>query len=212
MDRRHFFRLGIRNLKDTARRQSPGILTGSIPKSMLDVSVLVADAVKADALVNELLREYFGERMLRLRESLLPGDFPGGILLFQNNELVDYHDGVSFLYAALRNIELELGLAAVQSNPRLLRYVNTTPPMTRSVSIYHRNIMIASVPLLEDRSYLFTGSIGPVRVGVCDGHFRFERSLCRHQTCIAHPPIIAPGQRITCVPSEMTAYIGIEAG
>jgi hypothetical protein len=212
MDRRQFFRLGIRNIKDTARRQAPALIRGPEPVRRLDLSILTAEPDRADALVREMLQEHFGGTLLRLRESILPGEFPGGLLLFENDEPANYHDGVSLFFAALRSIRQELALGNRVTDPRLLRYVNATPPMSRDVAIRHRHTLLATIPLAEDKSYLFTGSIGPVRVAVIDGHFRFERSLCRHQICVAHPPIIAPGQRITCVPNEITAVIHTVTG
>lgn len=212
MDRRQFFRLGMRNIKDTARKQAPALIRDSIERTQLDVTILTDNIPRAKELAEEMMHEHFGERVLRLRESILPGMFPGGILLFQNNEPVNFHDGISLLFASLRHMEKELGHMGPMTDPHLLRYTNHTPAMSRSVSLFHRRTMIASIPLAEDNSYIFTGSLGPFRVAVVDGHFRFERSLCKHQTCTAHPPIIAPGQRITCVPNDITAYIGLAAG
>ena len=212
MDRRQFFRLGLRNLKDTAAKQAPALIRPAESTTRLDLSILTGDPERIDRLAQETLREAFGKTMLRLRESVLPGEFPGGILLFENDEPADYHDGVSLFYAAIRSLKQEAGVAGPQSDPHLLRYTNFVPPMTRTVSIRHRNSLIASIPLAEEQTYLFSGTIGPIRIAVIDGHLRFERSTCRHQICMAHPPIIAPGQRITCVPNEISAFIGSQAG
>jgi hypothetical protein len=209
MDRRQFFRFGIRNLKQSAVKNTPEILRPATLDVRFDVSILTSDPEAADRLAQSILRDHFGSQMLRLRESIVPGNHPCGILVFENDDPLSYQQGVSLFSAAVRSLKAELALSGIHSDPYLLRYTNFTPPMSRTVSLRHGGALLATIPLNEDRSYIFTGTLGPARVAVIDGHFRFERSLCAHQTCVAHPPIIAPGQRITCAPNGLTAFVGL---
>jgi hypothetical protein len=208
MDRRQFFKLGLSGLRDAAVKKVPDVIAPSMPRVALDVTILTDEPRDAEILVDELLREHFGESMLRLRQSELQGDFPGEILIFENNRLRDFRDGISLFHAALRQLRSDLHLPAMQHNPTLIRYVSHTPPLSRSVEIFHRDRMLLALPLSENTEQSLKGSYGDLTVVVDHGRFFVRSSSCTHQTCVAHPPILTPGQRISCVPNEISAVIG----
>lgn len=210
MDRRSFFRFGFSGLKDAVKKGSPEIIREKIGTTLLDLSILTEDPIRADRLFDEMLSEYFEAGLMRLRRSTLSGNFPGGIVLFEDNRLRNYHDGISLFHTALIDVENELDLRSDQINPTLLRFVNKTPPLSRSVEIFHSGLLVMALPLSEDLTTDFEGSFGKMRFETSNGHFRIAASTCKHQICVAHPPIIAPGQRITCVPNRVTAIIGAQ--
>ena|SRR5512143_2082912 len=208
MKRREFFRLGFTGLRDSVTKSMPDMLQPKTPVTALDVSVLTSDPHKAERLVHELVREYFGGKMLRLKHSVLAGEFPGGIVLYENGAYRDYRDGISLFHAGLRQLETELEFPAVQTDPTLLRFVNSTPPFSRSVEILHRDKLLLAVPLSEEGSYPVMGTLGPMLFTVRRGALSVTESRCAHRTCMAFPPIITPGQRIICLPNEVTAVVG----
>ena len=212
MDRRQFFKFGLSGLRDTAAKKVPDFVAPVLPKFVLDVSILSDRPREAEVLANELLREHFGESMLRLRQSDLEGSFPGNVLLFENNHARAFYDGISLFHASLRMLQQDLGLPSIQQNPTLLRYVSQTPPLSRSVEIFHRNRLMLALPLSEDIEHTLMGSLGEITLAVSNGRFSVRFSTCTYQTCVAHPPIQTPGQRITCVPNEVSAVIGAILG
>ena len=212
MDRRQFFKMGLSGLKDSAKKAAPEIIKTAVGVTPIDVSILTAQPVEAEALASELLRDHFGERMLRLKQSTLEGDYPGGVLLFERNRLRDIHDGISLFYAALLQLAKDLSFPSIQHNPVLIRYVNLTPPMSRSVEVFRGNELELALPLSEDGEFEINGVVGRMHLIVQDGVFRVAESSCTHRTCMAHPPILTPGQRITCVPNAVTAIIGAHLG
>jgi len=212
MNRREFFRRGLFGLTDSVKKQAPEIIKPKIRQTVLDVSILSASPQKADTMVHEFLSSHFGETMLRLRQSNLTGTFPGGLVVFRGNELYDFSEGVSLFSAALRQLVIDLQLKDTQSNPTLLRYTNATPPYSKSVEIFHRNRLVHALPLHENGAFKITGTLGQLECEIRNGKFSFIGSHCRYQICIAHPPIVSPGQRIICLPNEVTAIIGAHFG
>jgi hypothetical protein len=209
MDRRDFFKLGFLRVKDHARKSAPGLIRNEISPVTLDVSVLTEHVERAEELADELLPEFFGERFLRLKQSRLSGMYPGGVLLFEQNHLRDYHDGASLFYAALRELELALPLRDLQSDPVLLRYINIVPAFSRTADVFHRSRLQRVLPLYEDGRHEIEGSIGTMVVVTAGQRLTVVSSPCKHQTCVGHPAIITPGQRITCVPNEISIAIGM---
>jgi hypothetical protein len=209
MDRREFFKLGFLQVKDHARKSAPELIRKEITPIVIDVTVLTDQVERAEQLADDLLPEHFGERFLRLKQSRLNGMYPGGVLLFEQNRLRDFNDGASMLYAALRELEDGLTVREPQSDPVLLRYINIVPAFSRSADVFHRNRLVSAIALHEDGKYEVEGSIGTMVVVVAGQRLKVIASPCKHQTCVAHPAIITPGQRITCVPSEISIAIGM---
>lgn len=209
MDRREFFKLGFFRVKDHARKKAPELIRKEITPVVLDVSVLTDQVDRAERLADELLPEYFGERFLRLKQSRLGGVYPGGILLFEQNRLRDFHDGASLFYAALREFEDELAFDQLQTDPVLLRYINIIPAFSRTADVFHQNRLQRVIPLYEDGKHDIVGSRGIMQVVVAGQRLTVVSSPCRHQTCVGHPAIVTPGQRITCVPNEISIAIGM---
>lgn len=208
INRRDFFRLGLQQMKEEARRRAPALISREIPPLVLDVSILTSQPILAERLADELLREHFGERFLQLRRSDLAIDCRGGVVLFENNALRNHHDGASLFYAALQQMETELHLAELQHEPTLLRFVNHTPPFSRTAEVFHRGKCIRTLQLGEDLTAEVIGRHGPVSVEVLGGRLRVVDSPCERRICVAHPAIITPGQRITCVPNDISIVIG----
>ncbi|MBE0644377.1 MAG: NusG domain II-containing protein [Bacteroidetes bacterium] len=209
MDRREFFKLGFLRAKDHARKAAPEMIRKEITPVVLDVSVLTDQVERAEQLADDLLPEYFGERFLRLKQSRLSGMYPGGVLLFEQNRLRDYHDGASMFYTALRELEEGLALRELQTDPVLLRYINIVPAFSRSAEIFHRNRLVQALALHEDGKYEIEGSLGTMVVVVAGQRLKVIAAPCGHKTCVGHPAIITPGQRITCVPNEISIAIGM---
>ena len=212
MDRRQFFKMGLSGLKDSVKKTAPQIIKPALGVTPIDVTILSDRPDDAERLADELLREHFGERMLRLKQSTLAGEYPGGILLFERNVMRDYHEGLSLFHAALRQLGLDLGFPSLQHEPTLLRYVNLTPPMSRSVEVFLGDKLVQAIPLSDNGEYSVMGTLGPVSFTVERGAFRATSSACERKTCMAHPPILTPGQRITCVPNRITAIVGAHLG
>lgn len=210
MDRRNFFKLGFRQLKDQARKSAPEIVRKEITPTLIDVTMLTEHVDKAERLADELLAEHFGERFLRLKQSRFEGQHGGGIVLFEGNLHRDYHDGASLLYAALCEMEQELRVRDVQNDPVLLRYVNLLPAFSRTADVYRNGSLVEAFPLYEDGEFTIEGEQGDMRVAVREKQFSVLSSSCPHTTCVAHPPIITPGQRITCLPNNITIVIGLQ--
>ncbi|MCB2204724.1 NusG domain II-containing protein [bacterium] len=211
MDRREFFKLGFLQVKDQARKSAPEVIRNKISQTLIDVSVLTENVDKAERLAEEYLAEYFGERFLRLRQSHLSGTLPGGIVLFEGIRRRDFHDGASLFYAALRDLEEELQLGELQSDPVLLRYVNRIPDFSRTAEVYRDGKLVQAIPLHEDAEYDLEGHDGGhLLVVVSDRRLSVQSASCRYGICAAHPPIITPGQRITCVPNRLSIAIGLQ--
>lgn len=209
MDRRDFFKLGFLHAKDQARKSAPEFIRKEISPVALDVSILTGQGERAELLADELLAEHFGDRFLRLKQSQLSGTYPGGVLLFEQNRLRDFHDGASLFYAALREVEDALCITELQTDPVLLRYINIVPAFSRSADVIHGKHLIQAISLHEDGKYEIMGTLGQMVAVVAGQRLKVISSACTHQTCVGHPAIVTPGQRITCVPNEISIAIGI---
>jgi len=212
VDRREFFRFGIFGVRDSARKKVPDIVKNELGSTLLDISILTSNPGKTEELAVELLTEHFDDELVRLKQSRLEGSYPGGVLLFENNRLRDFHDGISKLFSALRMMETELHVFDMQTDPTLLRFVNKQPLMSRSVEIFKGGSIVLAAPLSDEHIYHIDGNLGAVEFEVKDGRFFVREASCPHGTCLAHPPIITPGQRITCVPNNVSAVIGTQLG
>ncbi len=209
MDRREFMRLGFLRLRDRAHKTVPEPIRKQFDPVRLDVSILTDRPDDADRIAEETLPEHFSGKFYRLKQSRLNGVFPGGILLFEQNTLRDYRDGASLFYAALKQIHDDLELGRMQSDPVLLRFVNVIPSFSRTAEVFHKNVRVNAIPLHEDGRYIVEGTLGETRIVVANQRLVVVASPCAHGICKAHPPIITPGQRITCVPNEISIAIGI---
>ncbi len=207
MNRRQFFKSGFFNIGDLFRQKTPESIRPTKQLRLIDLTILTDAPEKAEEFINENVREFFGEHMLRLRQSVLPGDYPGGILLFENDRLRDHRDGISLFFASLRTMEEELDLRRIHYDPTLVRYANFTPPMSNAIEIYHRDTVARRAPLHESASFEVEGTLGPLSMKIEHGKFSITEAACRHKICVAHPPIITPGQRITCLPNEITVVV-----
>lgn len=210
MDRREFFKLGFLQVRETARKSAPEVIRKEITPTLIDVSILTANGEKAEQLADELLAEHFGERFLRLRQSRLDGSFPGGIVLFEGIRQRDYHDGASLFYAALKDMEAQLQLHELQSDPVLLRYVNRIPDFSRTAEVYRDGRLVQAIPLHENGDHEVDSALGPLHVAVEQKRLRVSSAPCPSGICCAHPPIITPGQRITCRPAGISIAIGLQ--
>ena len=212
MDRRQFFKFGISGLRDAASKKAPDAIKPKLGMTPLDVTILTSRAREAEHLAEEMLREHFGEVMLRLRQSELAGVFPGGVLLFEGNRRRNFHDGISLFHAALRQLEIPRFSFQPGREATLVRFVNQTPPFSRSVEVFHRDRLLLALPLSENGVFEFPGTRGPMSLVIKEGRFSVAASTCKYGTCVAHPDIQTPGQRLTCVPNEMSAVIGAILG
>lgn len=208
MDRREFMRLGFLRMKDSAHKAAPEMLRKQFRPVLLDVSVLSDKPEVAERLVEEQLTEHFAGSLIRLKQSRLSGIHSGGIVLFEQHTLRDYRDGASLFYASLRMLEEELALHEPQTDPVLLRFVNSIPAFSRSADVFYNNALVNSIPLAEDGRYEIEGALGPLRVVVARQRLVVVDAPCTHKLCCAHPAILTPGQRITCVPSRISIAIG----
>jgi len=208
MDRREFFRLGLLRARDHAQKSVPDIIRSRLEPVSMDVSILAERAETADMRAREILMEHFSGKCISLKQSRLQGVFRGGILLFEQNTLRDYRDGASLFYASLSELEKELRLGEMQRDPTLLRYVNIIPSFSRSAEVYHKNRLLTELALTENAEHVIEGSRGPLTIIVDRMRLSVQSAPCDNGICVAHPAIITPGQRITCVPSEISIIIG----
>ncbi len=208
MDRRQFMRFGFLRARDTVHKAAPEVIRKQFSPVTLDVSILTDRPDDADRLAEESLPEHFTGKFYRLKQSRLNGTFKGGIVLFEHHLLRDYRDGASMFYAALRQIHDDLELGRPQTDPVLLRFVNIIPSFSRTAEVYHKNVLVSALPLHEDGRFIVEGTIGPMHIVVANQRLVVVDSTCAHGICKAHPPIITPGQRITCVPNEISITIG----
>ena len=208
MDRRHFMRLGFLRMRDSAHKAAPEMIRKQFSPVSLDVSILTDRPDDADRLAEELLPEHFAGNFYRLKQSRLNGMFAGGIILFEQHILRDYRDGASMFYAALRQLHDDLDLSRFQTDPVLLRFVNVIPSFSRTAEVFHKNVRVSAIPLHEDGRFIIEGTLGEMRIVVANQRLVVVESCCSLGICKAHPPIITPGQRITCVPNEISITIG----
>lgn len=207
MDRRSFFKSGLTSLRQSLVAKAPDLVRPALVPGRFDISILTDRPDQAEELSTELLAPYFGATMLRLRQSRLDGEYPGGIVLVHDGRLVrDWQSGVLF-HLALRSLADECGLHRIQTHPTVVRYGNASPPFARDVRVYVRDVLVNILPLSEDTELSLDVPHGPFVIGIRDGLCGVTTSGCLHRTCCAHPPILTPGQRITCVPNHVTLLV-----
>jgi len=208
MNRRSFFRSGFKEITEAIIQKTPEPLRPKEFDPAFDISILTAKPLEAEQLANELLRDYFGESMLRLKQSELEGTFEGYVAAFENNQWKDIEQGIGMFAASARELARELAAAEPQTNPTLVRFVNKTPPFTRDVSIYRENALVRVLPLSEDVEFEIAGAVGTVRLAVAEGKCRILEAPEADASAVAHPAIITPGQRLICRAARITAIIG----
>jgi hypothetical protein len=89
-----------------------------------------------------------------------------------------------------------------------VRYANASPHFTGSITVFHDGRAMRELSLNTSGDHEFAGKLGPVRIEIRDGMCRVTEASCPHRICIAHPPIVTPGQRITCVPNRISVVVG----
>jgi hypothetical protein len=70
----------------------------------------------------------------------------------------------------------------------------------KAVAVYADGKKQASLPLHRDQVKAFDTMTGRVVVGIEAGRARVLSSTCRHQVCLASPPVSLAGERIVCAP------------
>jgi hypothetical protein len=70
----------------------------------------------------------------------------------------------------------------------------------KAVAVYADGKKQASLPLSRDRVKSFYTRTGRVVVGIKAGRAMVVSSTCRHQVCLASPPIFLAGERVVCAP------------
>ncbi len=208
MDRRSFLTSGISGMKKALKRRLPEVVTGDGGIPHLDLTILTATPLEAERLIEELLPVHFGDPLLRLRQSILPGTHPTGMVLLDNEAAVDLATGLSLLAVDCRHIAASLALGPPAEHPTLVRYTNRSPSWTDSAIIHLDGREVARLSLREPVEASIEGRLGPMTVVIDDGTCRVADAPCTHRICTAHPAIITPGQRITCVPGGITISIG----
>jgi len=79
-----------------------------------------------------------------------------------------------------------------------LPHRNQTPG--KAVAVYADGKKQASLPLNRNRVKAFDTRTGRVVVGIEAGRARVLSSTCRHQVCLASPPVSLAGERVVCAP------------
>ncbi len=82
---------------------------------------------------------------------------------------------------------------------------NQTPG--KLVSIYADGKKKASLLLDKNQTRSFNTKTGQVVVGIEAGRARVISSTCRHQVCLASPPVFLAGERIVCAPRHFVLEV-----
>jgi hypothetical protein len=86
--------------------------------------------------------------------------------------------------------------------------MNATPPFSRTVEIWRGDTLVYALSLAEPGIFPVASACGDMVFEIGAGRCAVIESACPHGTCKAQPPIVAPGERIICVPGDVTAVIG----
>lgn len=208
MDRRRFFRSGLKDITDALVQRTPEQIRPKIVDPAYDVSILTSRPLEAEELAHEFLRDYFGEKMLRLKQAELEGTYPGYVVAFEDCEWLDTASGINMFATNIRELARELGVSEPQENPVHVRFVNKTPPLSRDVSIYRGDELVRELPLGEESEIEITGKNGIVKVRTSGGRCSITEAPEQDASAVAHPPIVTPGQRIICPHAKVTAVLG----
>ncbi|MDH7514374.1 MAG: NusG domain II-containing protein [Bacteroidota bacterium] len=212
MDRRRFFITSLSGLRDAVIKSAQAVVPSAVRSTVLDLTIITGQPSAAEALVHDLLGPFFGNGIIRLKSSMLEGYFPGGLVLYENNVRRDHKRGISRFDRVLNEIERRLDLGAPQRDPLVLRFANSLPPSAACVLVSHRDRVLLSLPLTDDGTFDIEGDRGVMRLAVRSRRFSIVESRCPHRICTAHPAIGAAGQRLICLPNDVTAVIGALGG
>ena len=109
----------------------------------------------------------------------------------------------------LRQAAADLSLPRRLENPALLRFQAEDTALTPAEArVFHRNILVKRLPL--DRAtgaHRIDGARGHVAVAVKDRSVEIVSASCRHKTCMGMGPINRAGQRLVCIPNQITVAI-----
>lgn len=150
-----------------------------------------------------------GRQVVRYSEYRLPGIHVGDIAYVRNRQLVNYHGATDKIAPQLRETATALSLPRRIDNPVLLRFCAEARALTPTdAQVFCGDMMVKQFPL--DRAtdaHRIDGARGHLEVAVENRSIKVVSASCKHKTCMSMGAISRPGQRLICIPNQITVAI-----
>ena len=150
-----------------------------------------------------------GRQVVKYSEYRLPGSHVGDIAFVKNRQLINFHKADDDTSRRLRQTAAALSLPKKVDSPTLVRFSAESRALTPTdAQVFYGDMLVKQLPL--DRStdaHRIEGARGHVSVAVKDGAARIVSASCKHKTCMSMGAISQPGQRLVCIPNQITVVI-----
>lgn len=145
---------------------------------------------------------------VKYSEYRLPGGHVGDIAFVKNRQLIDFYKADDDTSRQLRQAAA-LSLPKRVDNPTLLRFSAGGRALTPTdAQVFYGDMLVKQLPL--DRAtdaHRIDGARGHIEVAVENRSVRVVSASCKHKTCMSMGAISQPGQRLICIPNQITVAI-----
>lgn len=203
MDRRAFLRKSIvisaaAGLSGALNENLFGASNGNVSFS-IEIFTDIPD--KAISLIDSYIKlELKPSGMVKLVQNDINGVLNGDVVLFENDNLVNYKSSDY----ALNDIAKELGLPKVIENPVRLKFQNfTTPSFAKKFLVLHEEKIVAIINSSERQVLNIPVKNGNVIVSINDNKASVISSPCAHKNCVKTGAISRVSESIICIPNRL---------
>ena len=97
--------------------------------------------------------------------------------------------------------------AVVSASGFLINRFDSDHERALTAAIVIADQVTATLDLSEDRSYVFTGTLGEVRVEVHNRGLRVAASTCPNKFCLRQGIVRSAGEMVICVPNHLIIHL-----
>ncbi len=215
MNRRNFLTNTLRFAAGSAAAGAVGLLSGKVfakeafqPAFSLDA--LTGEPDRAIRMIESFLAHSpLKSAKIRFSETPMSGSHVGDLVFVKSQQLIDFrkHDGA--LSAELREIASALALPRRVEHPVMVRFSSQEPSAAaKNIDVFSGGVLVKQLPIDANReSFRVEGLKGFVDVRIQGKSAKITNASCKHKTCMNLGKISRPGQRLICVPNQITVAI-----
>jgi len=145
---------------------------------------------------------------IKFSEYALHGSHVGDIAYMESQKLINVHTAYDPVSRHLRDVARSLSLRQRYENPVLLRfYAEDKTLMPTDAQIFSGDVLVKQVGLDKREVQRIKNERGYVDVAVENGGAKIVGASCKHKTCMNMGTIERSGERLVCIPNQITVAI-----
>lgn len=161
---------------------------------------------KIEAVIKESALRH---QKVKFSEHALHGSHMGDIAYVQSQQLINIHTAYDPVSRHLRDVARSLSLRQKYENPVLLRfYAEDKTRIPTDAQIFSGDVLVKQMPL--DKAGVvqrIQNERGHVDVAVENRQVKIVSASCKHKTCMKMGAVDRAGQRLVCIPAQITVAI-----